>query len=68
MEAVTVEGVPPLPLVTGGQINPQHQPGPHHPGLADGLGHSLDGGVTVSDVLHQAGTTGRQVALVFAWL
>ena len=51
VEAVAVEGVPPLPLVARRQINAQHQPGPHHAGLADGLGDRLEAAVAVPDML-----------------
>ena len=45
-----MEGVPALPLVAGGQINPNHQPGPAQPCGADCLGHGLQAGVTVSEM------------------
>ena len=64
MKAVTVEGVPSLPLIARRQINAQHQPGPHHAGLTDGLGDRLEAAVAVPDMLSQAGATGDQAPLV----
>ena len=55
VQAVPAEGGPALPLVAGREVQAEHQPRPPHTGLHYCLGHRLEGGEAVTDVLELGG-------------
>ena len=67
METVPAEGEPALPLIAGGQVNPQHQSCFSNTSLQDCFRHGLKGGERVADMFKLALGFGL-IELSFSWI